>query len=335
MKTIEILLIIRQNLIRFYKKYDHIIFLLLKFILIFSTIRMLGLSVGYQGMLGGAMSILFLALIGTFLPEKWLILETIILVPLYIMNTNLVLAGVIFVFLMVLYLLFMRLFPKESLLIIATVVAFNIGMEVVIPVIVALFGSYICIIPIIIGTFIYFVAPEMVGMLQSNGAGKDEVLEVFTNIVNVQFKDLMSNPIMLCTIVVFFIVFSIVYIIRKQSIDFAPYVAIGVGAVMNLVGFGLGILFLDVDINMLSVVMMTIFCVVVAVIAQFFSKVLDYASAEVVSFEDEENYYHVKIIPKIYLSTSHKKVKRVYNNKVDGLEHISRIMNTKDEGTGI
>ncbi|WP_069999867.1 hypothetical protein [Cellulosilyticum sp. I15G10I2] len=325
MKLNETLLIIRQNLIKIYKQYETVILMLLKFIIVFSVITMIGSSVGYIGVFNKVEVVLFLALLGTFLPEKWMVLGFVLLTPVYVAMVNLVLGIVSFVFLWVLYLLFMRLFPKESLLIIAAMMCFNIGLEGLLPVIAGLFGSYVSIIAIIIGTFIWFALPQFSLIIQSHAATKDDILSIFTNLTEGGIADIIGDKTMLCTIVVFFSVFSIVYIIRKQSIDYAPYLAIGIGLIMHLAGFVLAMVFLNIDISMGRILMTTLIIAFIAIPTQFFSKVLDYQRAEIVSFEDEDNYYYVKVVPKLFINTNHKKIKRIYNTKVEHKDYMSNI----------
>lgn len=317
MKPNETLLLMRQNLIKIYKKYENVLIPFIKFIIVFSVINMLGDYVGYKGTLNKVEVVLFLSLMGTFLPDKWMILGTVILIPLYIALVNPILGIITFIFFWVLYLLFMRLFPRESILIIITVIAFNLGLEMLLPILAALFGGYVCIIAIILGVFIHFVMPQFAQLIVPQSIGKDELLDVFTTLAGSNIKDVVGDRTMLSTIVVFFIVFSIVYIIRKQSIDYAHYLAIVTGVVMNLAGFILATVFLTIDVSIIKVILATILAAFVAVVMQFFSRVLDYQRAEVVSFEDEDNYYYVKVVPKIHLSSSHNKVKRVYNTKTD------------------
>lgn len=335
MRPNETLLIIRQNLIKSYKKYEYMLIPLLKFIIIFSVIRMISSSVGYIGVLNKIGIVLFLSLVGTFLPEKWLILGFVLLMPIYVVMVNPILGIAGFIFLWLLYLLFMRLFPKESLLIVATIVCFNMGIEAVLPILAGLFGGYVCIIAIIIGVFIWFVMPQFALIVESTSLGKTEILDAFSSLSNSGIKNIISDKTMLSVMVVFFIVFSIVYIIRKQSIDYAAYLAIVIGSAMNLAGFIMAILFLDINILMPVILLTTILSAIIAVIVQFFSQVLDYQRAEVVNFEDEENYYYVKIIPKINVNTSNKKIKRVYDSKVEHKDYmnggsIGSLMNNKE-----
>lgn len=312
----EMLLRIRQSMIQAFKKQEYILLPLLKFIAIFLGIRTLMLATTYDGGLSGIVAMLFIALIGTFLPAKWINLAIVILVPVFILRANLILAAVAFLILWVIYLLFMRLYPTEGLLIGITVIAFMFHLEILVPFIAALFGSFACIIGVIIGVVIWYIAPELVVVLPGAAVKKEELLENFTSITNISLGEMLKNETMLATVIVFFIVFTIVYIIRKQSIDYAAYLAIGIGVVMNMAGFGVAILFFDnLDITYLSVVLISILAAIIATVMEFFSKVLDYQRAEQVDFEDDDNYYYVKVVPKIHLNTNRKKVKRVYNEK--------------------
>ncbi|HOA81281.1 MAG TPA: hypothetical protein PKK61_09505, partial [Defluviitaleaceae bacterium] len=46
-------------------------------------------------------------------------------------------------------------------------------------------------------------------------------------------------------------------------------------------------------------------------VIQFFYRVVDYSRVENVQFEDEENYYYVKVIPKIILEKPKREIKRI------------------------
>lgn len=329
MKGNEALFIMRQNIIKLFKQYEYIILPSIRFLIAAMTINLLIATIGYTGPLSTIPIVLFMALLATFLPDKWMILGCVFMIPLLIFRNNLILSIIVFVVLWVLYLLFMRLFPKESLLIIVTLLCFAMGAEIFVPMLAALFGGYVGVIAILIGIILWYTMPQMVVALQISGTSKSEILDVLTSFFTVELKGLLVDKTMLCTMVIFFIVFSIVYIIRKQSVDYAPYIAIALGAVMNLAGFGLAILFLDMNVGMGGVVIMTILTVIVAIICQFFAIALDYQRAEIVSFEDEENYYHVKVIPKIQVNTTNTKIKTVYNTKAETKDYMQDLLNSK------
>nr|WP_302595816.1 hypothetical protein [uncultured Cellulosilyticum sp.] len=315
MKAIERLLTLRQNIIKWYKQYEYITAPILKFIMIYIILNMLIIKTGYQGALSNPIIVLFISLIGTALPEKGILLGSVILTPLYGLTLNPILAGIVFLFLVILYLLFMRLFPKESILIILTIAAFALKMEVLVPVVAALVGGYIGIIGILLGVFMWFVIPNLAEAVVITGTGKAALMEAAKNLTTINVSSIVVDQTMLCVMIIFFVVFSTVYFIRRLAVDYAPYIAIGIGAVMNIVGFSLAILFLKIDVSLTSMLLTTLLYTLIAIIVEFFSKVLDYERSEVLNFEDDDNYYYVKVVPKIYLTTTSRKVKRVYNNK--------------------
>lgn len=323
MKYNEALLTVRQNLISAFKRYEYLILPFLRFILSFSALRMLKSATSYEGVLGGVISLLGISLIGAFTSAECIEVCTIFIVCIFVAAYNPILAILLLLTLCGIYILFGRLFPKESLLIIVTLIAFSIKMELAVPIIAALIGSYACVIAILIGIGLWYIIPKLSVILAGASLKKDQLIDTLTKILSIDYKELVANQTMLIMIIVFFTVFTAIYIIRKQAIDYGPYIAIAVGAVMGIMGFCMAnIFFVDTDINLIIVIVEMIIFSLVAVIVQFLAIVLDYQRAEVVSFEDDDNFYYVKIIPKIHMNFKHKKVKKIYtgasqNNRFD------------------
>lgn len=315
MKSNEALLAIRQNLVSIFKRYESIIIPILRFIISFSALRMLKEATSYSGALSGTLVLIGFALIGSFASAEWIIILTIFLATFFMIPSAPILAIMLFGILCMIYILYARLFPKESIWIIVTLIAFSIKLEMLIPIIAALFGTYISILAIIIGVILWYTIPGLRGIMPNAVLEKDQMGDTINQLMSINYKSLLMNPNMMSIIVIFFIVFSAIYIIRKQSIDYGPYIAIGVGAVMNILGFGLATIFFGgIGVNMIKVILETLLLSGAAIIMQFLSIVLDYQRAEMVSFEDDDNYYYVKIVPKIHLMRKHKTVKKVYTN---------------------
>jgi hypothetical protein len=55
----------------------------------------------------------------------------------------------------------------------------------------------------------------------------------------------------------------------------------------------------------------TLFCTLIAGFIRLFDPILDYQRAESVQFEDENNYYYVRVIPKISMTKRKRVVKRI------------------------
>lgn len=336
MKSNEVLLGMRQNIISQFKKYEYIIWPFIKFIFIFTGIHMLVSATNYTGILDGVLGNLFLALIGTFVSANLILLGTIILVTLFVLPVNPIFAVLMLVILTILYLGLLRFFPKESILIIITVMAFALNAPLILPIVAALLGGYICSIMLVIGIMLWFMIPALTAVIQSTTINKSEIVDLATSVSKIDFNSLFLDEKMLAVAVIFFIVFSVVYMIRKQSIDYAHYIAIGVGMVVNILGFGLAILFFDdIGMKVTSVILWTIASGIIAVVVQFFSIALDYQRAEIVQFEDDDHYYYVKVVPKINVKVKHSTVKHVYTNNKEPREFNNRIMEVYNEEKGI
>jgi len=315
MKSNEMLLTIRQNLISIFKQYESIIIPVLRFIISFSALRMLREAANYSGVLSGTLVLIGLALIGSFASAEWIIVWTIFLVTVFVFPLNPILAIMLFGMMCMIYILYARLFPKESIWIIVMLIAFSIKLELIIPIAAALFGTYSSVLAIIIGVILWYTIPSLRGVIPDTTIDKGKIIDIISELSSINYKALLIEPNMLSIIVIFFIVFSTIYIIRKQSIDYGPYIAIGVGAVMNLLGFGFAIIiFNGISVNMIEIILETLLFSGIAVVMQFLSIALDYQRAESVSFEDDDNYYYVKIVPKIHLKYKRTPIKKVYTN---------------------
>jgi hypothetical protein len=121
---------------------------------------------------------------------------------------------------------------------------------------------------------------------------------------------LFSNKEMYLTAAVFFLVMMVVYTIRNREISYAFELSVGVGAIVNvLLMLGVGILF-DIHVQVIRLLLQTLLSLVVAWVIQFWQRVLNYAAAEYLQFEDDEYYYYVKAVPKISVAAGEKQVKR-------------------------
>ncbi|MBP3888132.1 MAG: hypothetical protein J6F30_10920 [Cellulosilyticum sp.] len=315
MKSSEMLLVMRQNLISALKKGEVILLPILKFVMTFIAFNMLKSATGYDGPLSNIIVMIGTSVIGAFASAHCIEVCSILLVVVFLLPANPIMAIVMFIALVLIYILYGRLFPEESLLIIVTMIAFSIHLELLVPIIAAIFTSYASIIAIVLGVMIWFLLPGLREVLPNIGMNKSEILDAVEQLLTIDLSGIVFNQVMLIVMVVFFIVFSTIFLIRKLPMDYGPYIAIGIGAVMNILGFGLAtIFFLDIEINLFAIVLETIVFSIIGVIAQFLSNVLDYQRAETVNFEDDDNYYYVRIVPKIKVNFKENKVKKVYTD---------------------
>ncbi|MEG0013936.1 MAG: hypothetical protein RR618_04125 [Cellulosilyticaceae bacterium] len=306
----EMLLVFRQNCIRIYRTYERIFFPIIKFLLVLMVLLGINASIGYMSLLNKAVVCMGIAIVAMMLPINYIIIIFMAVITIHMATFNLLIGGITAIAFITIYCMYVRLYPKESLLIIITMIALKCQLGYAVPLIAALFGGMACIVPMALGVLLTYIGAEMNVIIE----GTMEIVpeNIVTMIISIINQNVLTNTTMLSTIGIFTIVFIIVYIIRKQSIDYAHYIAIVIGGVMSLLGFGIAILFLAIKINVFLLILMTIISIILAIICEFTSKVLDYSRAETVQFEDDDNYYYVKVVPKISINVNQTRVEQVY-----------------------
>ena len=327
----EQILIIREALVKFFKRYESFILPVLQFILgyfVFSSI----LSVGHvhaaiepftEDFSSGVLA-LFLALFFTVMPRNmgWILL---ILVTTIQFSVSIEIAIAVFVFLLFIFIFYARLATKESVLILLTIIAFHFNVPYLIPLIVGLYFPITAIIPITIGIFVNAQISTIMGIMQHTGAtataiGADmeiadlftELPEAFTAVYETLMHSITVTNTWLFTAIVFAVVILLVRFVSKMPIDFSKEIAIALGCVANIGGFVLVMLMWEAGNNSIGIVIvLTLICGILAWLIRCFDSILDYQRAESVQFEDDHNYYHVRIVPKVILTKSKRVVKRI------------------------
>lgn len=311
MQLDERILIIRDKVLQFYKIYEKVWIGMAKFLSMLLVMVAISRAIGYAPTLTRSYIIAALALVSTMLPAQYIMLEILGVIVIHLLHFNWIIGGVALVIFISLYILFIRLYPKESLLIILTMLAMKVELLCMLPIVTGLFGGLGAILAILIGIVGHFSFTSLEMMLQSLLKTEDLVVWIQENL-NLYITQIFYNKELLAMLSICLIVFCVVYIIRKQVIDYAPYLAVVIGGVMNILGFILAELFLDISMNIFLLVFMTIISVVIALGIQFVSRPADYSRSESIRFEDEDNYYMVKVIPKMQVRKSVTKVQKVY-----------------------
>lgn len=300
------ILLIRETIIIFYRRNERWINLLLKFlfgILVFSLINKLE----YIDKFNSLPIIIFMGILTMVLPLSIITFLMIAVIATQLFFTSFELAVIVFIILMCFLLFYIRIFPKESLLIFGILLAYYFKVPYTIVFIGAIFFGLSAIVPISIGTFIWHFIPLTLKLAQAGGStiqditSKDllEIPSEFANLYMNIIQSIKNDQVWIISVIIFSITIIVMYIISHLQIDYSEYISIGVGSIMNLIGFVLSILIIQTDINIAFVILSTIISALIVCLVEFFSRVLDYPSAEKVEFEDDDYYYYVKAIPKI------------------------------------
>ncbi|ONI46036.1 hypothetical protein AN641_02490 [Candidatus Epulonipiscioides gigas] len=307
MKT---LLKIRAIFISIYKNNEVLTNMLLKFILTFISI----FSIDSVTNISSTMLVLIIAvsfsLVSIILSVDIILICLMMLILFIISKAGLVLTSIVGAIFIMSYVLYIRLFSKEVILIFFTMLLIPSGAVYLVPLVGALFFGFGASGAIAVGYVFYNIFIQL-NTLMSQDLSAFTVPNIYL-IVSTFLENTIYNEKMLVSIAILTIVFLVVYLIRILSIAYAPYVAIFFGSIINIFGFLLAQMLINLDLNIIVIVSATISCALIAFFVSFMSRVLDYTKTQVVQFEDETNYYFVKVIPKIETSSKANQLQQAY-----------------------
>lgn len=308
--------LIREILIIFYRKNEIWINFFIKFlagVIIFSCINKFGYVKSFSEM----PILVLMGILTMILPISLLSLLMIAMIVIQLLTVSLELAVIVGIILICFVLFYIRIFPKESLLIFAIVLAYYFRVPYTVVFVSAMIFGIAAIPPIAIGTFIWHSIPIVVNLAQVggssiNGIASKDLLEIPSEFAKVYIdiiKSINTDQTWLVSIIIFSMIIILMYIISHLQVDYSAYLAIAVGLVVNMVSFMLSSLIAETNIGMGEMIISTLFCAGLACIVQFFTIVLNYSSAEKIQFEDDGNYYYVKVVPKVSIQKQRKNKK--------------------------
>lgn len=304
------LLVFKEKLKNFYSKNDYFLLPIMKFLLVFITIIMLNLKIGFMVQLKNTAIVLIIALISSFIPLSLtvLILAAVIIGHLYALSMEL--AAITVIIFIIMFLGYYRFTPKDGVVLIATPVLFMLNIPYLIPIAVGLIATPVSIVSVTFGTIIYYI----IHFVTNNTEMINNISDGNTLVkVSMLLESLLNSKQMYLHIVAFAIVVVAVYVIRRRSIDHAWSIAIITGGIANLVILLFGDILLRIEgVSSIGVLIAgTIASMVIATILEFCVFSVDYSRSEHVQFEDDEYYYYVKAVPKISVTAPEVSVKRI------------------------
>jgi len=325
----EQILVARESIVKFFKRFEVFIMPLLKFLLglfVFGGITSVGHTHAMVDSIGSGASpelLTFLfALLFTVMPMNmsWII---IILSVTMQFSANIQVAAAVFIFLMLVFLFYARMATKESILIIFTILAFHYNVPYLLPIVAGLYFPVTAVIPVTVGVFVHaqidglfrIMAPTPVTAAAAADRDITEILTelpgAFSEVYTTVMGGFASTDTWIFTAIIFAMVLVLVHFVSRQAIDYSKEIAIGLGCVMMIFGFIISVLFADGSDNIGLVILGTVVCGLIACLIRFFDGILDYQRAEAVQFEDDNNFYHVKVVPKVIMTKSQRSVKRI------------------------
>ena len=320
------LLELREYVKNFYVKYEVYLKPCVKCFMALVSLVTINISMGYMSVLGHPAIVLVAALMCSFMPKNFVVLVSAVWVLLqsYALAAECALvAAAVFV---IMFLVYFRLVPKDTMVVLLTPLFFALKVPYVMPVAMGLLGGPMTAISVSCGVVVYYIIKFMVDNVTIFSAMD---AETGSQKLKIMLDGIMDNKAMMITMIVFMLVLIIVYVIRRLSVDYAWTIAIISGISVCAVLLLVCEFIMEVQFSVIAIALGSIVSFFICMGIQFLEFNVDYTRTEIVQFEDDEYYYYVKAVPKNVVAAPEKKVKRInkQHKKVSAKQekHISTI----------
>jgi len=311
----------RQYVKKFYMKYETIITYVWKFFLALICLGLINSELGYHSTLNNVLILLMASLLCTILPTNFIVFMSTLFILGHLYKLSIESAAAAFIVFILMYLLYFRFTPKDTLAVLLTPVLFAFHIPYLMPVALGLFSTPLSIVSMTCGIVVYYMLTYISGNATSfGGSDIQESAGQFQAIIS----DTIGNKQMLAMIVAFAITLAIVYFIRRASIDHSWEIAIIAGCLIEILCILVGELVFESQISFVGVIFGTLISGIILKAIQFFAFNLDYTRTENVQFEDDEYYYYVKAVPKVTVSTPERRVKKINRSQATKSQSTTR-----------
>lgn len=308
----KIIFEIREKIIQIYNKIDAFVVPVLKLFVAFIVFHTINSRLGFFTKIDSVAIELIASLLCSFLPAGVMVILAAAFILLHTYSLSLIAAALCLILFLILYLLLLRFSTKESI------------VAIIVPVL--LFWKMPCVLPIILGVAsnpgsavaaaVGIVAYCFVKVLTANATAigtmeLGDAAEQLKLIVDA----FLANKGMIVLIVASAVTIIAVYLLRRLPVKRNWEIAIGAGAIIEIVVLIVGDIIIDTGLSLISIILTTVLSVAIAFAIKFFVYCVDFARTERVQFEDDDYYYYVKAVPKINLGIATPKSKSINRQK--------------------
>ncbi len=302
------LLVLREQMKKIYSRYEAYITPILKFLLAFISLSMINNAIGYMSSLNNIAVVLILALMCSFLPMNLTIVISAAVTLAHLYAFSLECAVVALAIFLLLFILYFRFSPKDTIVVLLTPLCFGLKIPYVIPLTMGLVGTPASAVSVACGAIVYYVVTYMGASAAAlNAFDADGVVQRFRYVID----GIIGIREMLVTLASFAATIIVVYFIRRLSVDYAWTIAMITGTLFNILCMLLGDLLYSTNVSIIGLILGSIVSVFMVKVLQFFVFNVDYSRTEMVQFEDDEYYYYVKAVPKNTVAAPEKRVKTI------------------------
>lgn len=309
------LLEIREKLKLIYSKNEVFIIPMIKFLLAYVSLTVVNGKMGYMNRLDSLPIVLIVALLCSFLPSGCIIMFAALfsLLHMYALSMEVALVGLCLYLIM--FLLFFRFSPRDSVVVLLTPMLFGLKIPYVIPIAMGLLGTPASAVSVGCGVIVYYFLNHVITNANAISTMEDGDAVAKLRLV---IDGLINNKTMVVIILAFAVTIIAVYLIRRMSMDYAWTIAMLSGAIINLILLLVGDLMYDTNMSLINAILGNVVAILVAKLLEFFRFCVDYSRTEKVQFEDDEYYYYVKAIPKMTVAVQDRTVKTISSQRKSG-----------------
>ncbi len=287
---------IRDFIEEIVSRYETLIKAVIRFFLAFLSVSVVNSQLGYMERLDSTTVVLAVSLLSALLPSGMIVFFCSLFIILHCYALSLEAAIVVLAVFLLMFLLYFRFTPQDTMAVLLTPLSFVFGVPEVMPVIYGLKGSPISALSVGFGAAAYFTVDFITGSEDEiRGMKEATTVERFRFILD----GVIKNSTMMTYVGAFVITVVIVSIIRRLYFPHAWTIAIAIGIFTDIIALMILSAKFDSDINMGSIIIGSLVSAAVAFLYKLFTFSVDYAKTERVQFEDDGYYYYVKAVPKI------------------------------------
>lgn len=302
------LLEIREKLRNFYGKYELYVTAGVKFLLGLVTFFLINSRIGYMERLNHPAVVLILSLGCAFLPINGMVVFACGMILLHLWALSMEVCAIGLCLFLLLLFMYGRFAPKNGYSTILTPILCFLRVPQVMPVAAGLLKGPSSYLSVLCGAIVYFYIKGVEeNIVNFTSTEETEGFAKFT----AALKVLVGNKEMYLVLAAFFITSLVVYGIRRQSVNHAWKIALFAGNMVEMVILLVGYILLGMSENIQWVLIGAVVSVCISLILEFFFYNLDYSRVERVQFEDDEYYYFVKAVPKVFVAKKDKRVKQI------------------------
>lgn len=315
------LLIAKQYIRTFINKYEVYLKPVLKLVVALIALMMINGKIGYMHKLDNVSIVLIVALMCSFMPTNFIVFVAAAFTVLHMYALSLECALITLVLFLIMFLLYFRFSPKDTLIVLLTPLCFMLKIPYVIPIAMGLLGTPASAVSVGCGVMATYLINYIADSATALSAMETEDMAARFRFI---IDGFIENKDMVLIIAAFAVTIILVYMIRRMSIDYAWTIAIIAGALADMMILLIGDLLFDTNVSIGGLILGTIVAVLIAIVVEFFAFHVDYSRTERVQFEDDEYYYYVKAVPKMNISVPSKTVKRINTTKKRPVSSQSR-----------